>query len=155
MPRCPGRGYVADIVRKTEPLTPEEEQKAFHLPPGFEIELVAAEPAIGKPINMAFDEKGQLWITQSREYPFPAPEGKPMRDKIQVLSAFDAHGHAGKITTFAEGLKFPSAFILIKTARLAYSIPFIYSFRIRITMGARILKRRSWASLAFIKTRTA
>src|SRR5580698_697733 len=84
-----GRTYAdnpfSEIVRKTDPKTPEEERKAFHLPPGFEIELVAAEPAIGKPINMAFDEKGRLWITQSREYPFPAPKDKPARDKIQVL----------------------------------------------------------------------
>src|SRR5690349_14393867 len=47
-----------DIIRKTEPLTPAQEQKTFHLPPGFEIQLVASEPAIGKPMNMAFDEKG-------------------------------------------------------------------------------------------------
>ncbi|MEO6182215.1 MAG: hypothetical protein ABIP71_03760, partial [Verrucomicrobiota bacterium] len=34
----------AEIIRKTEPLSPVQEQKAFHLPPGFEIQLVAAEP---------------------------------------------------------------------------------------------------------------
>jgi len=32
----------AEIIRKTEPLTPAEEQKKFHLPPGFEIQLVAS-----------------------------------------------------------------------------------------------------------------
>jgi hypothetical protein len=65
-----------EFVRKTEPLTPEQEQKSFHLPPGFEIQLVASEPEIGKPINMAFDARGRLWVSQSREYPFPAPTNR-------------------------------------------------------------------------------
>src|SRR5687768_4108464 len=40
-------------VRPTEPLSPAEEQKTFTLPPGFEIQLFAAEPEIFKPMNMA------------------------------------------------------------------------------------------------------
>src|SRR4051794_7198889 len=79
----------ADVVRKTEPLTPEQEQKTFHLPPGFEIQLVASEPQIGKPMNMSFDAKGRLWISQSREYPFPVlPVDKKGRDKVMVLENF-------------------------------------------------------------------
>src|SRR5882757_3011113 len=112
----------ADIVRKTEPLTPEQEQKAFHLPPGFAIELVAAEPDIGKPINMAFDARGRLWITQSREYPFPAPDGKPARDAIKILADFDARGRARKITTFADGLNIPIGIYPYKDGAIGYSI---------------------------------
>src|SRR5579859_7434711 len=118
----------ADIVRKTEPLTPEQEQKAFHLPPGFEIELVAAEPDIGKPINMAFDAQGRLWITQSREYPFPAPEGKKPRDAIKILSGVLGGGRAQKITTFADGLNIPIGIYPYRDGAISYSIPYIYSF---------------------------
>ena len=50
----------AEGVRPTDPLAPEEEAKSFHLPPGFEIQLFAAEPQINKPINMAFDTKGTV-----------------------------------------------------------------------------------------------
>ena len=60
-----------ESIRKTEPLNPSQEQKAFRLPPGFEAQLVASEPEISKPMNMAFDALGRLWVTQSREYPFP------------------------------------------------------------------------------------
>src|SRR5690349_16490559 len=70
----------AENVRPTEPLTPELEQKSFHLPPGFEIQLVGAEPDIAKPMNLAFDATGRLWVTTSREYPFPASLDKPGRD---------------------------------------------------------------------------
>ena len=61
------------VVAITGPRTPAEEQKCFHLPPGFDIELVAAEPAIIKPIQMNFDDRNRLWVTQSVEYPFAAP----------------------------------------------------------------------------------
>src|SRR3954469_10926554 len=99
-----GQDPFAENIRKSEPLTPEQEQKSFHLPPGFEIQLVASEPAIGKPMNMAFDARGRLWLTQSREYPFAAPTNRPARDKIMVLDNFDANARAQKVTTFAEGL---------------------------------------------------
>src|SRR2546422_124005 len=119
-----------DVIRKTEPLTPEQERKAFHLPPGFEAQLVASEPEIGKPMNMAFDAKGRLWITQSREYPFPVlPVDKKGRDKIMVLEDFDATGHARKISTFAEGLNIPIGLYPYKDGVIAFSIPKIHFFR--------------------------
>ena len=52
-------------VRPTDPLSPADEQKALLVPDGFEVQFVAAEPDIFKPINMAFDERGRMWITDS------------------------------------------------------------------------------------------
>jgi putative heme-binding domain-containing protein len=51
---------------------PAEEKALFHLPPGFEIQLVAAEPEIQKPMNVAFDAAGRVWVTGSTLYPWPA-----------------------------------------------------------------------------------
>src|SRR4051794_36838320 len=48
----------------TSAKTPEEERATFTLPPGFEVELVAAEdPAhgIGRFVPIAFDATGALW----------------------------------------------------------------------------------------------
>src|SRR5437868_786786 len=75
----------AQNVRTTEPLSPQDERKAFHLPPGFEIQLVASEPDITKPINLAFDVKGRLWVSMSQEYPFPSQTDQG-RDAIKILS---------------------------------------------------------------------
>src|SRR5438093_2010715 len=97
----------AENVRPTPALTPEQEQKSFQLPPGFEIQLVASEPGILKPMNMAFDAQGRLWVTVTREYPFPVPPGKPARDQIKILSDFDENGRARNITTFATNLDIP------------------------------------------------
>src|SRR6185295_3614624 len=97
----------AENVRMTDPQTPELERESFTLPPGFEIQLVASEPDLRKPMNMAFDVTGRLWITESREYPFPVPLGQPSRDTIRIFSDFDKTGHARKMQIFAEGLNIP------------------------------------------------
>jgi len=125
----PAADPFADFIRKTDPLTPEQERDRFHLPPGFEIQLIASEPEIGKPMNMAFDVGGRLWITQSREYPFAAPLDKPAGDKIKVLADFDENGRARKITTFAEGLNIPIGLYPYKNGVIAFSIPYIYFFQ--------------------------
>lgn len=131
------RGNAADPfaenVRPTEALKPEQEQGNFHLPPGFEMQLVAAEPDILKPMNLAFDAQGRLWVTVTREYPFPVPPGKPSRDQIKILSDFDGNGRARKITTFAEGLDIPIGIYPFQNTNgnwkcVAWSIPNIWLF---------------------------
>ena len=117
------------VIRKTDALTPEQEQKSFHLPPGWEIQLVASEPMIGKPMNMAFDSKGRLWVTLSREYPFPVlPVEKPGRDRVVILEDFAADGHAQKVSTFVDGLNIPIGLLPYKNGVVAFSIPKIHFF---------------------------
>jgi hypothetical protein len=118
-----GADPFAEGVRPTDPLSPDEELKAFRVPEGFEMQLVAAEPDLRKPMNMAFDAKGRLWLTESREYPFPAPIDKPARDTIRVLEDFDQTGRARKITVFAEGLNIPIGIYPYGNGVIAWSIP--------------------------------
>ena len=42
----------------------EEQLRTFQLPPGFRIELVAAEPLIFDPVAAAFDLEGNLWVVE-------------------------------------------------------------------------------------------
>lgn len=115
-------------VRPTEPLTPEEEQKTLVVPPGFEVQLVAAEPQIAKPLNLAFDERGRLWVTDTLEYPYPAPLDKPGRDSIKILEDFGDDGRARKVTTFADGLNIPIGIYPRGDSAIAWSIPNIWRF---------------------------
>ncbi|HUE73259.1 MAG TPA: PVC-type heme-binding CxxCH protein, partial [Pirellulaceae bacterium] len=115
-------------VRPTPWLKPEEEQKLFKLPEGFEIQLVAAEPDIQKPLNMAFDEKGRIWLTCTVEYPYAAPLDKPGRDSIRVLEDTDGDGRFEKVTVFADGLNIPMGIYPWKGGCVAYSIPDITHF---------------------------
>lgn len=94
-------------VRTTDPLPPAEQQKKFSLPPGFEIQLVAAEPDINKPMNLAFDAAGRLWVTTSIEYPWAAPTNAPGRDRLMIFEDFGPDGRARKVTEFAGGLNIP------------------------------------------------
>lgn len=94
-------------VRTTEALTPAEQLKKFKLPPGFSIQLVTQEPDIHKPMNLAFDALGRLWVTTSIEYPFAAPTHRPARDRVMIFEDFGPDGHARKVTQFADGLNIP------------------------------------------------
>lgn len=71
-------------VRSTDPLSPEAERTNLRVPPGFEVQLFAAEPDITKPINLEFGPEGRLWVSQSQEYPFAAEEGEGS-DQITIL----------------------------------------------------------------------
>ncbi len=116
---------LAAVIRPTDPLTPAEQLAKFHLPKGFEIKLFAAEPAIQKPLNMAFDASGRLWVTGSVEYPFAAAPDEG-RDTIRVLQDTDGDGRADKIETFADGLNIPMGLYPYRNGVVAYSIPNIW-----------------------------
>ncbi|MBM3870225.1 MAG: c-type cytochrome [Verrucomicrobia bacterium] len=104
---APASKLFTEGVRATEPLSPEEQRLKFHLPAGFKIQLVASEPDLRKPMNMAFDSAGRLWVTESREYPFAATNAALARDTIRIFSDFDDNGRARKVTTFATNLNIP------------------------------------------------
>ncbi len=70
---------------KASPLSPEEQRATFTLPPGFEIELVAAEDSaagIGKFVPIAFDQQGRLWTTTALEYPVDGNENPAAADAL-------------------------------------------------------------------------
>ncbi len=103
-------------------LTPAEQQTKFHLPPGFEIELVASEPAIHKPMNISFDSQGRLWVTDTLEYPYPVPEGTPGRDTVKILRFTDGDSAADEITTFVDGLNIPLGVMPVPDGVVVYTI---------------------------------
>ncbi|MCH8828459.1 MAG: HEAT repeat domain-containing protein, partial [Planctomycetes bacterium] len=115
-------------IRPTKPLTPAEQLKTFHLPKGFEIQLFAAEPGIQKPLNIAFDARGRVWVSGSVEYPYAAKAGKG-RDTIKILEDTDGDGRADKITTFADGLNIPIGLYPYRDGVVVYSIPNILFLR--------------------------
>lgn len=131
------------LVRETEALSPADEQTRLHVPDGFEIQLFASEPMINKPINMAFDARGRLWVSSTVEYPYSAdktrwsdPQGthvKDSRDAIKILEDTDGDGRADKVTDFADGLNIPTGVLPWHKPEhhagcIAWSIPNIWYF---------------------------
>ena len=119
----PARG--SPPVAPTEALSPAEERAKFRLPPGFEIQLVASEPEIQKPMNMAFDARGRLWVTHSVEYPFAAAADVAPQDGLTVLEGFRPDGRASKATLFADGLNIPIGVLPLPSGNeaIVWSIP--------------------------------
>src|ERR1700733_3565625 len=119
-------------IASTDPRTPADEVKCFKLPPGFEVQLVAAEPDIHKPLNLTFHARGRLWVTDTIEYPYAVPPGKKGRDTVKILEDFGPDGRARKITTWADGLNIPIGVLPLPKhgpqEALVFSIPAIHRF---------------------------
>ena len=124
-----GTDAFAKVNRETKPLSPEDERKTFSLPPGFEVTLFAAEPEIDKPMNMAFDSKGRLWVSSSQEYPIPAPDDRKPKDTIRILEDTNGDGRADKVTTFADELNIPMGLYPYQDGVVCFSIPNIWFLR--------------------------
>src|SRR3954468_1346228 len=92
-----------------KPMTPEQSMTRLVLPPGFSASLVASEPDVKKPICMAFDERGRLWVAETFDYPNNMqPEGKG-NDRITICEDTDGDGKADKFTVFADKLSIPTS----------------------------------------------
>ena len=123
-----GSAWAGPPVSPTEPLTPAEQKAKFKLPAGFEIQLVASEPDIQKPMNLAFDARGRLWVSHSIEYPFAAADPEKARDGLTVLEGIGPDGMAAKATRFADGLNIPIGVLPLPSGNevIVWSIPNIW-----------------------------
>ncbi len=115
----------AENIRTTQPLTAAQEQQSFKVPAGFDVQLVASEPKIQKPLNMSFDVFGRLWLTCTTEYPYPAPLGQG-HDQIVILEDTNNDGHYDKQTVFADDLNIPIGILPIGDGCIVYDIPNIW-----------------------------
>jgi putative membrane-bound dehydrogenase-like protein len=88
-------------------LTGEEAARVMELPPGFSVQVAAAEPDVQQPIALAIDDRGRLWVAEAFEYPRRAPEGKG-RDRILIFEDTNLDGKFDKRTVFAEKLNLVS-----------------------------------------------
>ena len=85
------------------PLTPDQALRSFQLDPGLVVEVVAAEPVVGDPVALAFDERGRMFVAENRGYPVGPEPGV-----IAMLEDKDRDGRFEKRTVFADGLTFPN-----------------------------------------------
>ena len=82
--------------------------QTLSVPAGFTVELVAGSPAVDRPISVAFDEQGRLYVTDSSGLSERAPiqfEQKPHR--VVRLEDRDGDGKFERSTVFAEHMMFP------------------------------------------------
>ena len=74
-------------------LKPTEALKAITVPKGFRVQLAAAEPMVQQPIDMAWDERGRLWIAECYTYAEKETNfEKTLKDRIIILEDTDKDG---------------------------------------------------------------
>jgi putative membrane-bound dehydrogenase-like protein len=99
-------------VPDVPPVEPDKVLETFRLKKGFRLELVAHEPLVVDPIQMAFDEDGRLYVVEMRWYQSET-RGDLMFDerigRIRLLEDANGDGRFEKSTIFADKLRYPSA----------------------------------------------
>lgn len=93
-------------VRPAPILSPAESLKTFTLPPGFHIELIAAEPLVREPVALDFGPDGKIWVAEMRSY-MPDVDGKgenAPNNRVVVLEDTDHDGRMDKSTVYMDGL---------------------------------------------------
>ncbi len=88
--------------------TAENTVAQMHVPEGFKVELVTAEPDLNQPVAFTFDERGRIWVVEAYSYPQKQPAGKGL-DKVVIFEDRDGDGKFETRKVFAEGLNLASA----------------------------------------------
>jgi uncharacterized protein len=104
----------APAPKLQRPLSTSEAARHMQIPPGFELQLFAAEPLIaGNPEAMAWDERGRLWIAETRDYPNNMQSTGQGNDVIKILEDTNHDGRADKATVFADKLSIVSSLVFV------------------------------------------
>ena len=77
-------------------MNPGEGLKAIHLPKGYKVQLVAAEPLVKDPVAIDWAPDGKLWVVEMADYP-SGVNGKA-GGRVRFLEDSDGDGVYDKST---------------------------------------------------------
>ena len=117
----------ATSVPKPPPAkSPAESLKAIHVPDGYEVELVAAEPLVMDPVAIAFGPDGKLWVAEMSDYPYGGDGKMKPVGRIRYLEDTDGDGKYDKSTLFLEGVNFPTGLMPWRKGVIVTAAPEIF-----------------------------
>src|SRR3990172_5058665 len=90
------------------PFAPREALTKFRIDERFRIELVAAEPDVMDPVDLAFDADGRMFVVEMRGYPFGQTAGGGPPGRIKLLEDADGDGRIDRSRVFVDGLSRPT-----------------------------------------------
>ncbi|MCA9157187.1 MAG: c-type cytochrome [Planctomycetales bacterium] len=91
-------------------LAPADSLQRIELLDGNHARLMAHEPQVVDPVEVAFDDAGRMWVIEMRDYPFAI--GEQPRGQIVVLSDTDGDGEYESSQVFADHLDMPTGLAL-------------------------------------------
>ncbi len=138
--KLPELTYNGENPRVQNPLSPEDSQRHIQLPEGFVAELFAAEPNIINPIAFTWDERGRLWVVQSKDYPHGLAN-EVGGDRITICEDTNGDGKADKFTDFATDQSLTTGITLVKGGAIVAQAPEMVF--LEDTNGDDIMDRRT------------
>ncbi|REK11422.1 MAG: dehydrogenase [Planctomycetota bacterium] len=90
------------------PKSPEQSLAVTHARPGFQVELMAAEPLVADPIAIAFGPDGKLWVVEMGDYPRGIDGEGGKGGRVRYLEDTDGDGQFDKSTLFLDDLGYPN-----------------------------------------------
>ncbi len=130
IPLCLVLILLGGCSRKKNPeeraLSPQDSLKAIHLSDDFHMELFASEPDVMSPVEMVFDENGNIYVAEMLDYPDDPPAGKPARSRIRLLKDKDGDGKYETTTIFADNVLAVSGIMPWKGGLIVPSAPDIF-----------------------------
>lgn len=134
--RPAGDGKPATVERRSlkeliafdmpPPKSPAEALASFRVRPGFQVELVAAEPVVIDPISFEWGADGRLWVVEMRDYPLGLDgKGQP-GGVVKILEDTDGDGRYDKAIPFLENIAFPSSVMPWRKGALIAAAPDLF-----------------------------
>jgi len=117
---------------RVAPTPPEKAEGTFEVLHGFRMELIAAEPLVASPVDLAYDEDGRAYVVEMRDYPFPeeknaAPSEFP--GTVRLLEDGNGDGKFDKATMFADQLAWPTSVCCYRGGVFVAAAPDIWYFK--------------------------
>ena len=110
---------LEDTFSEERPLSSQDAMEATRAADGYRVDLVAAEPLVRDPINLAFGVDGRVWVVEMSDYPLGVEGGgrvKWMRDR-------DGDGQLDEVQIFVEGLSYPTSVMPWRDGALIIAAP--------------------------------
>ena len=112
-------------------LDPQDAIGHMKLAPGLKVNLFASEqefPELARPVQMAWDTKGRLWVATMPSYPHWKPKDE-LDDKVVILEDTNGDGKADKCTVFARHLNVPTGLEFYQDGLLVAQAPYLMLLR--------------------------
>jgi len=126
LPESVGNHSPHSVPTTTQPLSPEESAKKWHVREGYRIELVAAEPVVLDPVAFDWDEQGRLWVIEMADYPLGMDGNGKAGGRVVRLEDTDHDDRYDKRSVIVSDLSYPTGILTWREGVIVTAAPDIF-----------------------------